>query len=169
MPSTHLIVFLATLSFASSTFYPNFPRTNVLPRDRSDAGSYRLPPNVLPIHYRVTLMVDPDKIDSFSGEVEINVSAQNATNQIVLHSNVVKINNVSVIETGNMTELYESFSSSEDDKNFLIIILKKTMVINQKYLVYIKYTGKYGSYFDGLYLSSYKNDEGKTKYVFADI
>lgn len=124
---------------------------------------YRLPTTTKPAHYEIILKIDPDQQKSFSGRVSINLFAQNSTDHIVLHSNVTAIENISVKEGSN--DLYLSHNIAGDDTHFLKVYLTKNLTLNQLYVLKISYIGKYGDSVDGLYLSTYKDVDGRNKYV----
>lgn len=126
---------------------------------------YRLPTTTKPSHYKIVLKIDPDQQQSFSGRVSINLFPQNSTDQIVLHSKVFTIEDISITEGSDETDLYSFHNVTGDDRDFLNIYLTKKMTLNQLYVLKISYIGKYGSSVDGLYLSTYKDADGKDKYV----
>lgn len=134
-------------------------------KKNADPVQYRLPGTTEPSHYRMTLRIDPNKQDSFSGRVTINIFAKVETNEIVLHSNVFAIKNITVISTEHNNSIYMNHTTSDDDTSFLRIKLTEVLKINRLYVIDIDYMGKYGTYSHGLFISSYENADGITKYV----
>jgi aminopeptidase N len=70
------------------------PAALAAPADGAPAG--RLPRDVIPSHYRLSLTIDPSK-DEFSGDTVIDVSVQHPTRLIWLHGQGLKVASVSVV------------------------------------------------------------------------
>jgi len=141
---------------------------------------YRLPTNVKPTHYKITLdplivgqepQEEPVLPSTFIGEVIITVRVLEETRSITLHYNDLSIQDVSisVIRAGNETDLpvidtYDnvthfwvlSLNTSADDN------AEETFKANEEYLIKINYTGHHRDDMYGFYRSSYKDTENNT-------
>jgi aminopeptidase 2 len=146
----------------------------------SDIGAintdYRLPTNVKPIHYKITLdplIQEPGPTEepvpsTFNGKAIIRVKVLEETGNITLHYNDLTIKNVSITEASNkrvlpVRETYDNVT------HFWVISLKGsagddaegTFKANQEYLIRTTYTGHHQDDMYGFYRSSYKDTENK--------
>ena len=123
----------------------------------------RLPSNIRPKHYDLLIQVNLNEL-TFSGKSSISFHVTKSTNTIIFHTNKLTINTVLVL-------------GSSEEKPFKIrkqFEYKK----NQFFVVELAYKLKIGEYklklnFDGdietkelngFYRSTYKNNDGKTRY-----
>jgi len=162
----------------TTSTYPTLEET--VTSDISESNiDYRLPTNVKPIHYKITL--DPLIVgrgprrepvpDTFTGEVIITVKVLEETKSITLHYNDLSIQDVSISikRAGNDINLpviatYDvvthfwvlSLNTSADDD------AEGTFKANEECLITIKYTGRHQDDMYGFYRSSYKDTENNT-------
>lgn len=135
---------------------------------RTSEINYRLPNNVIPSNYIITLdpLKEADDPETFTGEVKITVKVTEDTNSITLHYNDLSIDNITVTPVIGGTEFpvvyeYENVThfcvikiNSEDEN----IIFKES----EEYIITINYKGHHRNDMYGFYRSSYKDEDGKT-------
>jgi hypothetical protein len=137
---------------------------------------YRLPTNVKPIHYKITLdplIEGPSPREesgptTFTGEVIITVKVLEETRSITLHYNDLTIEDVSIKRDGSDTDLPVNHTYNSDT-NFWVISLSDedddaegAFKANEKYVITTHYTGNHQDDMYGFYRSSYKDTENKT-------
>jgi hypothetical protein len=132
---------------------------------------YRLPTNVKPIHYKITLdplIEDPDP-STFNGKVIIRVKVIEETEHITLHYNNLTIHNVNITRASDETDL-TVYHSHNPVTHFWVISLntsdsedaEQTFKANEEYLIVTNYSGHHQDDMYGFYRSSYKDQENKT-------
>jgi aminopeptidase N len=146
---------------------------------RENNINYRLPTNVKPIHYKITL--DPLLVgqgpqdepvpNNFTGEVIITVKVLEETRSITLHYNDLSIQDedISIKRAGNETDL-PVIHTYDNVTHFWVISLntsagdfaEETFKANQEYLIKTSYTGYHRDDMYGFYRSSYKDIENNT-------
>jgi hypothetical protein len=136
---------------------------------RTSKINYRLPTNVIPSNYTITLdpLIEDDDPKTFTGEVKIRVKVINETESITLHYNDLSINEINVtrVSTGEEFSAHHEYDNvthfciikidTEEDEN---IIFKE----NEEYIITIDYSGYHRSDMYGFYRSSYKDEDGNT-------
>jgi len=132
--------------------------------------NYRLPTNVKPIHYKITLdplIDDPDSIDepvpsTFIGKVIITVNVIEETESITLHYNNLTINEVSIKKADTDTDLPVKHTYDPDTHFWVISLdLEKETFKEDEYVITTRYTGHHQDDMYGFYRSSYKDTENK--------
>jgi hypothetical protein len=141
---------------------------------RASNTDYRLPTNVKPTHYKITLdtlIEGPDHREvllptTFTGEVIITVKVTEETGSITLHYNDLIINEVNIKRAGTVLPVSQMY---DPVTNFWVISLNKsadnaegTFKANEEYLIAVIYTGHHRDDMYGFYRSSYKNTEDTT-------
>ena len=137
---------------------------------------YRLPTNVRPIHYKITLdplIEEPGPIEepvnsTFTGEVIITVKVLEETGTITLHYNDLTLEGVSIKRASSGTDLPVS-DTYDSVTHFWVISLntsadndaETTFKANEEYLITTNYTGHHRDDMYGFYRSSYKDTENK--------
>ena len=140
-------------------------------------SSYRLPRSLIPSTYSLELLpdiygADPSKF-TFSGTVKIVVSCNEDTNNITLNSKKLTINEKSVkilsLSTGSNMVNPEFQSLSYDEELQLVTFITRNQVIKgHNYSIEMKFTGPLLDDLQGLYYSSYK-EENITRYHFRNV
>lgn len=129
-----------------------------------------LPKSLRPIHYKLELqpfLSPSDGNFSFSGSVQIRMQCETETKSITLH-----IKNLTIYEStvkvkhakdGSQVEI-EGFSY-DTVRQFFIINLKTALTPGNQYNVSIQYLGLLNDDMAGFYRSSYKDENGTTKWL----
>jgi aminopeptidase 2 len=144
----------------------NSERYSESPVARAAGDEYRLPQPliVIPDTYTITLTPDYTYWDTFIGEVQIEVTSKKAVNKISLHYDQMTISQQSVTKKGVAGELGATYDEKNYDNKtniYAITLLKgKTLQMNQKYIIYFKYTGHLLEDKAGFYRSSYETANG---------
>ena len=140
---------------------------------RANNTNYRLPTNVKPIHYKITLdplIEEPGPIEelvpsTFTGEVIIRVRVLEETRNITLHYNDLSIENVTITEASTETDL--SVTHTYDNVTHFWVIsagddAEATFKANKEYEITTNYAGHHQEDMYGFYRSSYRDTENKT-------
>jgi len=138
---------------------------------------YRLPTNVKPIHYKITLdplIQEPGTIEelvpsNFTGEVIIRVMVLEETGHITLHYSDLTIENVTITEASTGTDMPVS-ETYDNVTHFWVLSLNTSAVdeaerkfkANQEYLITTNYIGHHRDDMYGFYRSSYKDTKNTT-------
>ncbi|PSN39002.1 Aminopeptidase N [Blattella germanica] len=126
---------------------------------------YRLPANVIPLHYdiKLTPLLESDQSGpkTFEGEVEITISVLENTQTVTLHYNDMEIHNV-IIEDVNNNEINTQSLLYDQTTHFLVIQRMDTDYFESgsEYLIKINYTGNHRDDMYGFYRSHYKVSNG---------
>ncbi|XP_039494016.1 glutamyl aminopeptidase [Drosophila santomea] len=125
---------------------------------REDTIDYRLPTNLVPTHYN--LYWHPDlETGNFTGQQTISIKVVEATNQIILHSYLLDITSVYVLNRE--VEKFEL----EEDRQFLIITLTEDLPVDATITLGIIFGGQMKDKLVGLYSSTYLNEAGATRTI----
>lgn len=131
------------------------PATEIPVEDMSD---YRLPTNVIPIHYDLYLYPDltTSSSSNFEGKVIITVSVEESTGTVKIHNNGLTINEVTINDNPCTTEL--------DTVHELLIITPQNgpLAVGESEIS-IEFSGSMANRIVGLYVSSYTNEEGEDR------
>jgi hypothetical protein len=162
--STVVLQVLVVIIFVSASPLLN---EEVSSNVRANEINYRLPTNVIPVHYKITLdpLIEDDDPVTFNGEVKITVKVTEESENITLHYNDLSINEMKVTIASSDTELpvhreHDSVThfcvitidESEDDRTFKV----------DEYIITINYVGHHRNDMYGFYRSSYKDEDGNT-------
>jgi len=162
----------------TTSTYPTLEET-VTSDIRESNIDYRLPTNVKPIHYKITLdplLVRPGPREepvpnTFTGEVIITLRVLEETRSITLHYNDLSIQDVSIsIKTAGNDITLPVIHTYDVVTHFWVISLDRspnddaegTFKANEEYLITTKYTGHHRDDMYGFYRSSYKDTENNT-------
>ena len=132
------------------------------------ADAVVLPDNVRPIHY--DLMLTPNFDDfTFAGEVDITVSMEPGTNEIVLNSSEIDIHTASVSWTdasGEQEQAASGIAYDTDNERAIISIASAPGdgLVGDQHLR-MTFTGELNDKLRGFYRSQYTNPEGETAYL----
>ncbi|XP_063912519.1 aminopeptidase N-like isoform X2 [Zophobas morio] len=130
---------------------------------------YRLPTNVIPTYYKVQILShlgEPNNFN-FDGQVWIQVSCQEPTNSITLHSQDLNITNDQVtvkdISSATPKSLNIENVKLEPQNDFLIIGLKDELLKDHRYEIFIPFKAELADGLKGFYKSSYTDEKTKEK------
>ncbi|XP_017111880.1 glutamyl aminopeptidase [Drosophila elegans] len=125
---------------------------------REDTIDYRLPTALVPTHYE--LYWHPDlETGHFTGQLKIRIKVVEATNQIILHSYLLDITNVYVLNRE--VEKFEL----EDERQLLIITLTEELPVDASITLGILFNGQMKDKLVGLYSSTYQSEAGATRTI----
>jgi len=126
---------------------------------------YRLPTNVKPIHYQITLnpLIEEPVPETFTGEVIIRVKVLEETGSITLHYNDLTIKSVGITEAIN-GGIWPVIYMYDEVTHFWVLSLTNggTFKANEEYLIKITYTGHHRDDMYGFYRSSYRDTDNQT-------
>ncbi|KAH8312017.1 hypothetical protein KR044_009049 [Drosophila immigrans] len=135
------------------------PGTTVAP----EKIDYRLPTALTPTNY--DLYLHPDiETGLFSGRETINITVNEATDQIVLHSLYLEIQNPSVYQSAGAPVVIKDYTF-ESVKEFLIINLSGKLTVGSYILLTLDFSGNMASKIVGLYSSSYLKADESRKWI----
>ncbi|KAL7288625.1 hypothetical protein TKK_0017359 [Trichogramma kaykai] len=128
---------------------------------------YRLPKNILPIHYNIELtpFIKDPKDFTFNGKIEIIANVTKSTEKIVLHVNQLRDLNFKIYEEGNKEILIKSLVP-DDTHDFVKIYLKYPVRNGTILKIDATFVGYLNTEMRGFYRSSYKIS-GKTRWLAA--
>jgi hypothetical protein len=163
-----LLQILAVITITSGS--PLLQKT-VLSYNRASVIDYRLPTNVKPIHYKITLnpLIEDTDPRNFAGEVKIRVKIIEETDSITLHYNDLSVNTINVNSVNSETHI-PVYHEYDNVTHFCIIKIDKDgnedeegiFKTNEEYIIAINYTGHHRDDMYGFYRSSYKDENGDT-------
>ncbi|KAE8736527.1 hypothetical protein FOCC_FOCC018018, partial [Frankliniella occidentalis] len=146
------------------------PAAGLTTRVTADPDPYRLPRNIVPLHYNLFLVVD-FKLTKFEGQVDIRVKVLEDTDTIVLHaaSNLGGLDKFSIgvrpYKDADTTKYTVTDVTPNAMYQTLTISLDKTLKAGQQYLIsFSKFNSMLtseGSLY-GFYVSTYE-EKGETK------
>ncbi|KAJ1943845.1 hypothetical protein GGF37_002466 [Kickxella alabastrina] len=123
-----------------------------------------LPTNVSPIHYDLHLAPDLDAL-TYTGEVHIKVRINEATDNIVLHSNELEIKEASLTSTALQSGASISASSitlKKDDET-AHLAFAQALPNGSEATLSLKFSGILNDLMVGFYRSKYTDAQGNTK------
>ncbi|PPQ65107.1 hypothetical protein CVT24_003068 [Panaeolus cyanescens] len=125
-----------------------------------DADKYRLPTNVKPSHYDVTVKTDLEAL-TFAGLVKINLDVKEDTNTISLNTSELELGKATLYSDALQKELTATFSGFEKSQERTTYQLSDTLPAGSKAELKIGFSGKLTGSMMGYYKSSWEKD-GKT-------
>ncbi|KAH8359852.1 hypothetical protein KR093_009103 [Drosophila rubida] len=145
----------------SSTLEPG-PTTEPSTTAAPEKIDYRLPTALTPTNY--DLYLNPDiESGKFNGRVTINITVNEATDQIVLHSLYLDIGTPSVYQSAGAAIVVKDHTLNAE-REFLIINLSGKLTVGSYVLLTLDFAGDMTNKIVGLYSSSYvKADESRKK------
>ncbi|KAL1923606.1 uncharacterized protein VTP21DRAFT_8586 [Calcarisporiella thermophila] len=122
--------------------------------------------HVKPTHYDVTLRPDLERF-VFSGEETVRLVVNQDTSVIVLNTTEIVVSSAAYSATSMKLEQSVSASSIEYDetKEQCTITFPQSLMAGTEALLKLKFTGILNDKLVGFYRSSYKDREGRTKYM----
>ncbi len=132
------------------------------------ADAFVLPDNVRPIHYDLTLTPNFDDF-TFAGEVDITVSMEPGTSEIVLNCSEIEIHTASVSWTDNNGEHEHTatgiaYDADTERATISIASAPGDDLVGDQHLR-MTFTGELNDKLRGFYRSQYANPEGETAYL----
>ena len=124
---------------------------------------YRLPLTVIPDNYTITLTPNYTNFATFTGEVEILVTAKSDGNIISLHYANMTIHSRAVTDMeGNELDLEDDDDNSYDNPTniYTLTLSNGIFELDKQYKINIKYTGHLLDSMAGFYRSSYTTADG---------
>lgn len=128
---------------------------------RAAGEEYRLPLAVKPELYTITLRPDYNDYTTFTGEVEILVTALKDGNNISLHYADMTIDDRTVTDIdGNVLDLEDDDSYDSTTNIYTLTLRNETLIPGEKYKINITYSGHLRDDMAGFYRSSYTAADG---------
>ncbi|KFM56599.1 Aminopeptidase N, partial [Stegodyphus mimosarum] len=124
-----------------------------------------LPKSIIPEHYDVELQpfILPGNF-TFNGKVRVQIRVLEETDNVTLHINNITVNEASIRLSG--VDAPGIAKTSEDlERQFYILHLKGKLRTGQSYEVYMEFLGCLNDQLAGFYRSSYKDEEGQTRWL----
>ncbi|KAF8969647.1 hypothetical protein BDZ97DRAFT_211457 [Flammula alnicola] len=126
-----------------------------------DADKYRLPTNVRPTHYDVTIKTDLEEL-TFQGLVKVSLDIKAETPKIVLNTSELDLGKASIYSDALKAEQVATFSSFDKAQERTTYQLNDVLPAGSKAELKITFSGKLTGNMLGYYKSSWEH-EGKTK------
>ncbi|KAF8461376.1 peptidase family M1-domain-containing protein [Kalaharituber pfeilii] len=127
------------------------------------AGREILPADVSPTNYKLTLEPNFDTF-TFEGTVVIDLDVVKDTSEISVNALELKIHSAKITAGGVSAEESNSIKFN-DDKQMATIGFKETLRAGSKAVLTIAFQGILNDKMAGFYRSSYKAEDGSTKYL----
>ncbi|KAH8417486.1 hypothetical protein KR222_000997, partial [Zaprionus bogoriensis] len=141
------------------------PNQRITPR--ADEDTYRLPNNTEPLEYNVTLYTNVHLGETgFNGSVTISLRVIEETSTIVVHTFQLENFTASIVRADGVGSEIKLDYTQDTDREFLKLhATDVTFPAATNWLLTIKYQGNLRTDNSGFYLSTYKNEQGATKYL----
>ncbi|KAI1702387.1 peptidase family m1 domain-containing protein [Ditylenchus destructor] len=140
-------------------------------------SAFRLPTNVRPVSYNLTLVVyvpgfikfdNPEKSQTFEGDVTIKVHVDEPTDRIELNAKELNITSVTVMDSsGKATKMINLEVVTNISK--VLINLSDPLEVGRMYFIQISYFGSLSDRIYGFYSSSYDTSDGTTRYLATTL
>ncbi|KAF8199715.1 leucyl aminopeptidase [Pholiota molesta] len=128
----------------------------------AEENPYRLPSDVRPTHYDLTVKTDLEEL-VFQGYVKISLDVKSDTSKIVLNVLELELGNASMSSTTSNSELVISSSSYDQTSQRVTYQLKDMVLANSKLELKIPFSGNLRESAMG-YFRSFWEDKGKKKF-----
>ena len=131
---------------------------------RAGGEEFRLPLTVTPEKYTITLTPDYKDYATFTGEVEILVTAKTNENTISLHYDNMTIESRTVTDIDdNELELVDDDNYNSTTNIYTLTLSSGTFTPENQYKINIKYSGHLLDDMAGFYRSSYTTADGEKR------
>ncbi|KAK3895772.1 hypothetical protein Pcinc_000525 [Petrolisthes cinctipes] len=133
-----------------------------------EAEDLRLPTSLRPIHYELHVRPFIHGDRSILGSVRIELSVEEATDNITLHINDIITKNATITVTpANSTEESVTITQHLYDhrRQFYTARLNRPLVAGQTYHLYMEYQGYLNDQLAGFYRSTYTDSDGNDRYI----
>ena len=137
----------------------------------TDLTRYRLPKNLAPLIYDLTLETSFDTQNepfNFNGEIIIYFKCLIQTNSIIIHKSELEIIDSSIIVNSDNFQIMVSTTSYNEASQLFNITLTEMLEANNNYSIRMNYVGKFQANNFGFYKSFYTDIDGTKKYVFIN-
>ncbi|XP_063229949.1 uncharacterized protein LOC134535043 [Bacillus rossius redtenbacheri] len=152
------------------------PRKWALPADpallaaSADDPSYRLPSDLLPLHYDLRLRPNLAGDFQFHGSVAVALRVLAATPNVTLHAEDLEVEGDSVSVTtsgaeGQGEEVEVTTRSRDEDRSFYTVTLDSPLKVGGEYTLRMNYTGHHRDSMRGFYRSSYLDQDNNTAWL----
>ncbi|KAF9265351.1 leucyl aminopeptidase [Marasmius fiardii PR-910] len=129
----------------------------------STSSEFRLPTNVKPTHYNLTICTDLEKL-VFDGFVEISLDIKENTDKITLNSNALDLGKAHVIsDSSKGSPLVETKQIVDDGQKRVTFQFPTELAVDSKAQFQISFSGELKDNMLGYYRSAYEHN-GKTRY-----
>ncbi|XP_011690580.1 PREDICTED: uncharacterized protein LOC105451677 [Wasmannia auropunctata] len=126
--------------------------------------AFRLPTNIKPKRYVISITPYLEGNFTFDGKVRISADIVQPTSLIILHSSKLEHRKVNVTADRKRVNILKKKIVNEYD--FYVIYLEKKLRAKTKLIIEIEYTGHLNATEHyGFYKSSYVNDKGETRWL----
>ncbi|KAH7131928.1 peptidase family M1-domain-containing protein [Dendryphion nanum] len=122
-----------------------------------------LPANVKPIHYHLTLEPDFETF-KYNGTVEIDLDVVEDSTSISLNTTELKLHSATV-SVGEQSAATEASITHNDDKQETTFSFKQKIPGGSKAKLTVTFEGILNDNMAGFYRSSFKDEDGQTKYL----
>ncbi|XP_066591881.1 putative aminopeptidase-2 [Prorops nasuta] len=156
-----LTVFLLTIKGSSL-----FPQGDKILDQVETEGNYRLPDNVVPIHYNILLA--PEIADgNFNGTSIIDIEIRKPSMEIVLHSKNLNIYEEASTIKSSSGNVSQPEKHTYDKTDQTVTLYFESPLESGLYTLNLNYSGILADEQEGLYRTSYVNDCGNTVWLAA--
>ncbi|XP_023275699.1 aminopeptidase N-like [Seriola lalandi dorsalis] len=168
---TMIIMYQSELSTMDPTAPPTIPSTTTAP-----PPVMRLPKNLIPESYEVVLwprlytqiievinVTSPNQTMLFTGNSTVNFHCVQKTSTIYLHSMELNVSDAKVKNRDNNQDIdVTSTYYHKDQSDFLVVELNTALMAEGNYSLFLSFHGEISDALEGLYVSSYieEDDEG---------
>ncbi|KAJ4488175.1 leucyl aminopeptidase [Lentinula aciculospora] len=128
----------------------------------SPASKFRLPTNVKPTHYDLTIRTDLDKL-TFDGTVTVSLDVKEETKTIVMNSSKLKLGQATAYTAVSQSDPSFSEPSFDEKEKRVSFSFPTAFPAGTQTKLTVGFAGELNSSMTGYYRSSFE-EEGKTKY-----
>lgn len=121
----------------------------------------RLPTDLLPTNYRLSLDIDVDK-DSFNGSVKITLKCVSNTSRLIFHGRKLVLTKLKIKDGSDIVE-YRKITYIKRFEMYVIELDQPNFIENGTYELYVDYYVAYGKNLAGLYKSNYTTKDRKQR------
>ena len=141
----------------------------------SEKIDYRLPKNLIPYNYDVSIKAQLDTLEGnsfpYDGEVTISFSCIENTNSLIFHINKLLINNATLsvksITDSSFTEIKGFGWTNDYKRQFFVANLAQEFKANHNYSVFMQFIGYLTDDNAGFYRSSYLDNNQQKRWLFT--
>ncbi|XP_025265835.1 aminopeptidase N-like [Camponotus floridanus] len=136
--------------------------------NNNSAINYRLPDNVVPIHYNIKLMPYIEENNFvFIGESNINITIRHVTQNLSLHTLKLIINEAVISLFDNNGTVYTLATHNYDNITQILVLNFNDKLLPGNYTLKMRYVGILHKDLKGFFISSYINEKGNNVWLAA--